>query len=50
MVICADAWQPPGTVVRTTVYVVVFCGEAATGFEVVELKPKAGLHKKVPVD
>ncbi|MBL0201124.1 MAG: hypothetical protein IPP81_13625 [Chitinophagaceae bacterium] len=28
----------------------VFIGDAATGFEVVELNPKAGLHKKVPVE
>jgi hypothetical protein len=49
IVIFAEATQPPGTVVRVTVYVVVFVGEAATGFEVVELKPAAGVHKKVPV-
>ena len=30
-------------------YVVVFIGEAATGFEVVELKPPAGVQRKVPV-
>ncbi len=50
IVICAESIQPPGTVVRLTVYVVVTIGDAATGFVVVELKPAAGLHKNVPVD
>jgi hypothetical protein len=38
--------HPPG-VVAVTVYVVVFIGEAATGFEVVELKPVPGVQRKV---
>jgi hypothetical protein len=46
MVTLAVLEQPPG-VVAVTVYVVVFIGDAATGFEVVELKPVPGVQRKV---
>ena len=44
--ICAE-FKQPAPVVVLTVYKVVFIAAQATGFDVVELKPAAGLHKKV---
>ena len=49
MVIAAVLTQP-APLSCDTVYVVVVSGEAATGFDVVEFKPAAGDHKKVPPD